>query len=69
MAYPKSCLVLALLSMFISLVIASPMTYNVVNLGAKADGKTDSTQAFASAWTKACASVSPAIIYVPAGRF
>ena len=69
MAYPKSSLVLALLSMFISLVIASPMTYNVVSLGAKGDGKTDSTQAFVSAWTKACASVSPAIIYVPAGRF
>ena len=69
MAYPKSSLILALLSMFISLVIASPMTYNVVSLGAKGDGKTDSTQAFFSAWTKACASVSPAIIYVPAGRF
>ncbi|KAM3702185.1 hypothetical protein ACJW31_04G006300 [Castanea mollissima] len=69
MAYPKSSLVIALLSMFISLVIASPMTYNVVSLGAKADGKTDSTQAFVSAWTKACASVKPAIIYVPVGRF
>ncbi|KAM3750014.1 hypothetical protein ACB098_04G005300 [Castanea mollissima] len=69
MAYPKSSLVIALLSMFISLVIASPMTYNVVSLGAKADGKTDSTQAFVSAWTKACASVKPSIIYVPVGRF
>ncbi|KAL4631857.1 hypothetical protein ACB092_04G007900 [Castanea dentata] len=69
MAYPKSSLVLALLSMFISIVLATPMTYNVVSLGAKADGKTDSTRAFVSAWTKACASVKPAIIYVPAGRF
>ncbi|XP_075661188.1 polygalacturonase-like [Castanea sativa] len=69
MVYPKSSLVLALLSMFISIMPATPMTYNVVSLGAKADGKTDSTQAFVSAWTKACASVKPAVIYVPAGRF
>ncbi|XP_050256636.1 polygalacturonase-like [Quercus robur] len=69
MAYPKSSLVLALLSVFISTVLATPMTYSVVSLGAKADGKTDSTRAFVSAWTKACASVKPAIIYVPAGRF
>ncbi|KAM4105635.1 hypothetical protein ACB094_04G006500 [Castanea mollissima] len=69
MAYPGSSLVLALLSMFISLVLASSVTYDVVSLGAIADGKTDSTQAFVSAWTKACASVSSAMIYVPAGRF
>ncbi|XP_065622685.1 polygalacturonase [Quercus suber] len=69
MAYLRSFVVLILLSMFISVVLASPMTYNVVSLGAKADGKSDSTQAFVSAWTKACASVKPAIIYVPVGRF
>ncbi|KAM4105665.1 hypothetical protein ACB094_04G008900 [Castanea mollissima] len=69
MAYLKSSLVLTLLSVYISIVLASPMTYNVVSLGAKADGKSDSTQAFVSAWTKACASVKPAIIYVPVGRF
>ncbi|PON74121.1 Glycoside hydrolase [Parasponia andersonii] len=44
-------------------------TYNVVSLGAKGDGKTDSTEAFLSAWAKACESVNPAVIYVPAGRF
>ena len=69
MAYLRSSVVLTFLSMFISVVLASPMTYNVVSLGAKADGKSDSTQAFVSAWTKACASVQPAIIYVPVGRF
>nr|XP_023892065.1 polygalacturonase-like [Quercus suber] len=72
---PRSSLVLAqILSMFIPLVLASPdpaaaMTYNVVSLGAKADGTTDSTQAFVSAWTKACGSTNPAMIYVPVGRF
>ncbi|XP_030941271.1 polygalacturonase-like [Quercus lobata] len=69
MAYLRSSLVLALLSMFSSLVLVSSITYDVVSLGAIADGKTDSTQAFVSAWTKACASVSSAMIYVPAGRF
>ncbi|KAL4596696.1 hypothetical protein ACB092_12G181400 [Castanea dentata] len=69
MAYPRCSLVLALLSMFSSLVLASSVTYDVVSLGAIADGKTDSTQAFVSAWTKACASVSSAMIYVPTGRF
>nr|KYP43649.1 Polygalacturonase [Cajanus cajan] len=44
-------------------------TYNVVNFGAKSDGKTDSTKAFLNAWYKACASTNPASIYVPQGRF
>ncbi|KAF3451086.1 hypothetical protein FNV43_RR07175 [Rhamnella rubrinervis] len=53
------------------LVVASPsaVTFNVVGLGAKPDGKTDSTKAFLSAWSKACGSVNPAVIYVPVGRF
>ncbi|XP_040994593.1 polygalacturonase-like [Juglans microcarpa x Juglans regia] len=68
-----SCpLVLALLSVFFysSVVLsAAPVTYNVVSLGAKANGKTDSTKAFVTAWTRACASANPATIYVPVGRF
>ncbi|PQM36160.1 polygalacturonase-like [Prunus yedoensis var. nudiflora] len=43
--------------------------YRVVNLGAKPDGRTDSTKAFRSAWDKACASVNPAVIHVPRGTF
>ena len=70
MAFPAIiCLVLALLSMFISLVLADPTIYNVMSFGAKPDGKTDSAQAFLGAWTKACASMQPATIYVPAGKF
>lgn len=49
--------------------MANAVTYSVTTLGAKPDGKTDSTKAFLSAWAKACASVNPAVIYVPAGRF
>ena len=48
---------------------AAAVTYNVVNLGAKGDGKTDSTKAFLHAWAAACASASPATIYVPPGRY
>ncbi|KAI8003538.1 hypothetical protein LOK49_LG08G01954 [Camellia lanceoleosa] len=46
-----------------------PITYNVLNLGAKPDGKTDSTKSFLSAWALACGSTQPATIYVPPGRY
>ncbi|KAB1218175.1 Polygalacturonase [Morella rubra] len=72
MAYRKSCpLVLALLSVifYSSVVLAVPVSYNVVSFGAKADGETDSTEAFSTAWSQACASENPADVYVPAGRF
>ncbi|PQQ09817.1 polygalacturonase-like [Prunus yedoensis var. nudiflora] len=49
--------------------LAAKALYNVASLGGKGDGKTDSTQAFLSAWAKACASVEPAVIYIPRGRF
>ncbi|OVA11048.1 Glycoside hydrolase [Macleaya cordata] len=46
------------------------LVYNVVKLGAKPDGKTDSTKSFLNAWNSACNSaVSSAIIYVPRGMF
>ena len=49
---------------------ASVVTYiNVVSLGARPDGKTDSTNALLSAWAQACASPNPAVIYVPPGSF
>lgn len=42
---------------------------NVVNFGAKAGGKIDSTEPFIKAWQSACTSLSPAIVYVPKGRY
>ncbi|KAF7846752.1 hypothetical protein BT93_L3804 [Corymbia citriodora subsp. variegata] len=48
---------------------AASVQYNVVSLGAKADGKTDSSKAFLSAWASACGSTSAATVYVPQGRF
>ncbi|EHA8592525.1 putative Polygalacturonase [Cocos nucifera] len=47
----------------------SNAVYDVLNFGAKADGKTDSAQPFLRAWTAACHSSSPATLYVPAGSF
>ncbi|KAJ0518461.1 putative endo-polygalacturonase [Helianthus annuus] len=44
-------------------------TYNVDKLGAKPDGKTDSTKAFMAAWSRACGSEKPAIMYVPKGTY
>nr|XP_043613649.1 polygalacturonase-like [Erigeron canadensis] len=48
---------------------SATVTYNVVSLGAKADGRSDTRNAFLKAWNLACASTSPAIIYVPSGRY
>ncbi|KAK4756491.1 hypothetical protein SAY87_006618 [Trapa incisa] len=43
--------------------------YNVVSLGAVADGKTDSSKAFLDAWASACSSSGPSTVYVPMGSF
>ncbi|GMN36134.1 hypothetical protein TIFTF001_005762 [Ficus carica] len=75
---PCRCRIVALLSLIIfvafshtalSATAAAAATYNVVGLGAKPDGKTDSTKAFVAAWAKACASPKPTVVYVPPGRF
>ncbi|KAK9141407.1 hypothetical protein Scep_011088 [Stephania cephalantha] len=43
---------------------------NVMDLGAKPDGQTDSTKSFMDAWAAACAcSASSAVIYVPPGTY
>ncbi|KAH9726667.1 Pectin lyase-like superfamily protein [Citrus sinensis] len=40
----------------------------MISLGAKFDGRTDSTKAFLAAWAKACVSTAASTIYVPPGR-
>ncbi|KAI8010725.1 hypothetical protein LOK49_LG06G01967 [Camellia lanceoleosa] len=62
-------LVITILLTFFYQPLATAVTYNVVNLGAKPDGKTDSTKSFLSAWDAACASANPTTIYVPPGRY
>ncbi|KAK4754490.1 hypothetical protein SAY87_002594 [Trapa incisa] len=51
------------------LTATSAAVYDVVSMGAKADGSTDSSQAFLSAWTAACASSNPSTITIPSGNF
>ncbi|KAI3743064.1 hypothetical protein L1987_60766 [Smallanthus sonchifolius] len=62
---------LIILTIIIATIITaiSAASYNVKTLGAKADGKTDSTKAFMAAWSHACGSSQPATVYVPKGRY
>lgn len=71
MVQPINFLVLVLFTFFFFMkpLLATPARYNVVSLGAKPDGKTDSTKAFLNAWAAACGSPTAATIYVPPGRF
>ncbi|CAN4075368.1 unnamed protein product [Withania somnifera] len=56
-------------TIFFMLLNSSIAMYNIKNYGAKSDGKSDSSKAFVSAWAAACASTSPATIYVPQGSY
>ncbi|MCD9642426.1 hypothetical protein HAX54_029252 [Datura stramonium] len=62
-------LLISLISIFFTESIADVVLFNVVNFGAKPDGKTDSSNAFLTAWDSACGSFKPATIYVPQGNF
>ncbi|KAM7519539.1 hypothetical protein LguiB_018501 [Lonicera macranthoides] len=69
-----SVLVTLVILMFFNInVISSSLeniTYNVIDFGAKPDGKTDSTQAFMRAWELVSGEVRPmSTIYVPPGRY
>ncbi|KAI4387239.1 hypothetical protein MLD38_005084 [Melastoma candidum] len=43
-----------------------PATFNVLDFGAKGDGKTDNTKAFDAAWSAACKLTGPTML-VPSG--
>ncbi|CAK9138353.1 unnamed protein product, partial [Ilex paraguariensis] len=62
-------LVFPLLFIIFNQSFATAATYNVLNLGAKPDGRTDSAKSFLNAWAAACGSVKPATICVPRGRY
>ncbi|OAY45590.1 polygalacturonase [Manihot esculenta] len=59
----------AILTYLFTSSLSNAAHYNVLYYGAKPDGRTDSTKAFLAAWIQACGSVTPATVYVPAGRF
>ncbi|KAE8715033.1 Polygalacturonase [Hibiscus syriacus] len=48
---------------------SATQNYNVLNFGAKPNGKTDSTKAFLMARQAACGSADSTLIYVPKGRY
>ncbi|XP_024046633.1 polygalacturonase-like [Citrus clementina] len=62
-------IILFILSINLASSYATTTTYNVLSFGAKGNGVTDSTQAFAKAWAAACASTESATLYVPKGRY
>lgn len=64
-------LLLLLLIMFFNLVaLAAPLTFNIVDFGAKPNNaETDSSKAFQLAWMRACSSSRPTSIYVPKAKF
>ncbi|XP_060211297.1 polygalacturonase-like [Lycium barbarum] len=73
MANPVMSLILlflSIVSIFLSSVsMADNAIFNVVQMGAKPNGKTDSTMSFLNAWKAACGSTKPATIIVPLGRY
>jgi len=48
-------------------VAAAGRVFNVSDFGAVADGRTDDSEAFLRAWTKACATPGRAAVVVPRG--
>ncbi|CAI9268904.1 unnamed protein product [Lactuca saligna] len=62
-------LVIALVVVFSFMETTVATTYNVRTMGAKTNGRTDSTKTFMAAWSGACGSSKPATIYVPNGRY
>ena len=60
---------LSLLFLFCNHALAAELTFNIISLGAKPDGKTDASSVLQMTWAKACDSSTPATIYVPKGIF
>ncbi|CAI0470485.1 unnamed protein product [Linum tenue] len=77
MAIHSNLISLLFLATAITILTISPPTsaatrrpqFNVVRFGARPDGRTDSTRAFLTAWTRACGSRVRVIMLVPKGRF
>lgn len=66
MAGVLTCLLLFLLSV---IRIAHGADFNIKNFGAKADGKSDDTQAMSTAWKAACVSTDPSTVLIPNGKY
>ncbi|XP_022973235.1 polygalacturonase-like [Cucurbita maxima] len=60
---------LSLQLLFFNHALAAELTFNIISLGAKPDGKTDASSVLQMTWAKACDSSTPATVYVPDGIF
>lgn len=69
MEKPISLFIVSFLFLLFNQSMAIVGTYNILDLGGKPDGITDSTNALLSAWTAACGSPKPATIFVPKGKY
>ncbi|XP_072960359.1 polygalacturonase-like [Typha angustifolia] len=65
----KMSILLLLLFLFFSFFTATHAAYNVLDFGAKPDGRTDAKKAFLKAWAAACGAAKPAMVHVPSGRY
>ncbi|CAL4948649.1 unnamed protein product [Urochloa decumbens] len=63
LAFLLTCCVL------LSVAAEAATVYDVAGFGARPGGRTDSSAAFADAWSAACRSPAPATVYVPRGEF
>jgi len=61
-----TCLLIFLFSV---IRIAHGADFNIKNFGAKADGKSDDTQAMSNAWKAACVSTDPSTVLIPNGKY
>ena len=64
-----SCAIITILFYFFFETSHAASYINVINYGAKPDGKTESTKPFLKAWAAACKSATAATIYIPRGRY
>ncbi|XP_022932248.1 exopolygalacturonase-like [Cucurbita moschata] len=63
------CLVFFIILLSIPKCYSQSKEFNIIQFGATADGKTESTKALSEAWREACGHNGHGVVLVPAGRF
>ncbi|KAG6577490.1 Exopolygalacturonase, partial [Cucurbita argyrosperma subsp. sororia] len=63
------CSVIFIILLSIPKCYSQSKEFNIIQFGATADGKTESTKALSEAWREACGHNGHGVVLVPAGRF